>query len=116
MTLDLLSAFPQIGEYVSLSLIIIGFILVVILASKIRTRRSFQFEILIVSLILVASELPRVGESLGFVQLSSYDTLGISVHAISMSFLSGFVLYRTYGFLKKSEDPKLRKLMEKEVF
>src|SRR5207245_5017448 len=88
----------QTGEYVSLALILSSFAIVAFLAARVKTVRSLQFEVFAFMSILFVSELPRIAQSLGFIQLQSLETTGLTIHTISMAFLSGFVMYRTFGF------------------
>ena len=89
-----------IAEIVSLLLILASTVLIVYLNFRIRNIRTFQFEILIFTLILVAAEIPRTLYSLGVIDLDALSPAGLAIHSVSMVFLVLFVAYRTAGFFR----------------
>ncbi len=89
-----------IAELVSLFLILASVVLIVYLNLRIRNIRTFQFEMLLFTLILVAAEVPRTLYSLGLVDLDFLSPTGLELHSVSMVFLALFVAYRTVGFFR----------------
>ncbi|MBI3841223.1 MAG: hypothetical protein HY297_04630 [Thaumarchaeota archaeon] len=95
-----LEPLTQLGEMTSLVLVVVVFILYLALAAKTRSVRSLQFQIFIVVLVLFAAELPRIIWTLGIVDLGDISSFGLELHSVSMVFLSAFLAYRIYGFLR----------------
>lgn len=91
------------SELISLLLIITSFLVIAYLGSKTRNRRSFQFEMLLFTVVLVAAEVPRTLYSLGVVDLDSLSAAGLGVHSFSMIILTGFVAVRIRGFFRTSQ-------------
>jgi hypothetical protein len=89
-----------IAEVASLILILASTVLIVYLNFKVRNIRTFQFEILIFTIILVAAEIPRTLYSLGLVDLNALSPGGLEIHSVSMVILALFVSYRTVGFFR----------------
>ena len=89
-----------IAEIVSLFLILASTVLIVYLNFRIRNILTFQFEILIFTLILVAAEIPRTLYSLGVIDLDFLSPTGLEIHSVSMAILALFVSYRTVGFFR----------------
>src|SRR5712691_6029891 len=83
-----------IAELASLFLILGSVVLIVYLNLRIRNIRTFQFEMLLFTVILVAAEVPRTIYSLGLVDLSSLSPIGLELHSVSMVILTLFVAYR----------------------
>lgn len=88
------------AELLSLFFILGAFIIVAYLAAKVRTVRSFQFEMFLFLLVLGVAEVPRVLSSINMIDLGGIVTYGMEAHSVSMVILSGFVAYRIYGFFK----------------
>lgn len=88
------------GEAMSLLLIVASFLMITYLAVRIRTRRSFQFEIFIFSLVLVFSEVPRILDTLRLLDVSSIADLGLGIHTVAMIILTLYVALRTYRFFR----------------
>ncbi len=86
----------------SLILIAVALVIFSTAASKSRTMKSLQFQMLLFVLILFAAEIPRILGSLGVVDVASVEDLGLAVHSVSMVVLVGFMAYRVYGFMKES--------------
>lgn len=89
-----------LAELVSLSLILASVVVIFYLNFRIRNIRTFQFEILLFTLILVAAEIPRTLYSLGLVDLDFLSQTGLEIHSVSMVILALFVAYRTTGFFR----------------
>ncbi len=89
-----------IAEIVSLFLILASTVLIVYLNFRVRNIRTFQFEMLLFTLILVAAEIPRTLYSLGVVDLDFLSPTGLEIHSVSMVILALFVSYRTVGFFR----------------
>ncbi|HEV2225197.1 MAG TPA: hypothetical protein VGR56_00150 [Nitrososphaerales archaeon] len=89
-----------IAEIVSLFLILASTALVVYLNYRIRNIRTFQFEMLLFTIILVAAEIPRTLYSLGVIDLDFLSATGLEIHSVSMVILALFVAYRTVGFFR----------------
>ncbi|MDV3244406.1 MAG: hypothetical protein LYZ66_04430 [Nitrososphaerales archaeon] len=88
------------ANLLSLIFILGSFVIIAYLAAKVRTLRSFQFEMFLFLLVLALSEVPHVLDSMNVVNLGGMVTYGLAIHSVSMVILSGFVAYRTYGFFK----------------
>lgn len=97
---DFLSLSTQAGEFISLMLVIGSYAIAILLAVKARSTRSFQFEMFVWVQVLLFSEVPRIAETIGLINLSSIADAGLIVHTVSMVFLAGFVGIRTYKFFK----------------
>ena len=92
------------GELVSLVLIAVSFVVITYLAAKTRNRRTFQFEMFLFAVVLVAAEVPRVIYSLGVIDLDALSTVGLGIHSVSMVIIAGFVALRVRGFVRTSQD------------
>ena len=100
---DILPFATATGESTSL-LLISGVLVIFAVASvKVRTLRSFQTEMLVFALVLFAAEVPRILGTLGFIDVTPYEDLGLEVHSASMVVLALFVAYRVYGFRRPSQ-------------
>ena len=89
-----------IGETLSLILVISSFAILTGLALRTKTSRSLQSQFFIFSLILAISEIPRILETLGLIDITPYQLPGLAVHTVSMIALGAFVVYRAYRFLR----------------
>jgi hypothetical protein len=89
-----------IAEILSLLLILASTVLIVYLNYRIRNIRTFQFEMLLFTIILVAAEIPRTLYSLGVIDLAFLSPTGLEIHSVSMVILALFVSYRTVGFFR----------------
>jgi hypothetical protein len=89
-----------LAELGSFFLILASAVLIVYLNLKVRNIRTFQFEILLFTVILVAAEIPRTLYSLGLVDLDALSPAGLEIHSVSMVILTLFVSYRTVGFFR----------------
>src|SRR5712692_2765398 len=87
-------------ELFSLALILASFLVISYLAFRIRSRRTFQFEMFLSTVVLVAAEIPRVLYSIHLIDIGALSTVGLGIHSISMAVLTGFVLIRLNGFFK----------------
>ena len=86
-------------EIFSLALIIASLAIISHLALRTKTVRSFQFEMFLFMLVLAASEVPRILETLGIITGGPYyDQLGLEIHSASMVVLTLFVAIRVYNF------------------
>lgn len=90
----------QAAETLSLILIVLSLLVVALLSYRVKTVKSFQFEMFIFVLVLSLSEVPRILDSLGFIQTASVEGLGLLLHTASMIFLAGFILIRVFRFFK----------------
>lgn len=90
----------SIGNMVSLALIFLTLVVLLVTASRTRTLKSFQTEILLFAVVLFAAEVPEILSSLGIVNLTSIALLGGELHAASMTIIVVFVAHRFYDFLK----------------
>jgi len=96
---QLFDAIIRSGEVSSLVFVTASFILLTLVARRSRTIRSFQFQMFLFALILFVSEVPRILGTLGLIDLTSIEDVGLALHTIAMVPLSFFVAYRTYRFL-----------------
>jgi hypothetical protein len=91
------------AELTSLALILASFLVITYLASRTRSRRTFQFEMFLFTVVLVTAEIPRTLYSLGVVDLSWLSTFGLGIHSVSMVILSAFVAVRINGFFRTGQ-------------
>ncbi len=70
-------------------------------ASKVKTWRSFQFEMFLFAFVLFVSEVPHILNTLGLISTLGYEAFGLTVHTFAMVVLSFFVAVRIYGFVKR---------------
>jgi hypothetical protein len=87
-------------EIFSLALILASFVVITYLTYRIRSRRTFQFEMFLFTVVLVAAEVPRVLYSLHVIDLDALSTVGLGIHSVSMVILTGFVIIRLNGFFR----------------
>ena len=90
------------GEIASLVLILAAFLTITYLTVKTRKTKSFQFEMFLFTVVLVAAEVPRILYSLGVVDLDPLSTIGLGIHSISMVVLTTFLVFRVRGFVTTS--------------
>ncbi|HEV2118988.1 MAG TPA: hypothetical protein VGS11_02605 [Candidatus Bathyarchaeia archaeon] len=76
------------------------------LAFKSKSLGSFQFQLSIFVLIWVAAELPHIASTLGIIDDTSYQTLGLAFHFISMAAFALFVGARSFQFLGAHPKPQ----------
>lgn len=88
------------AETFSLTAILAAFILFTRLVVKAKSIGSLRFQLSVFLLVWTVSEIPHIAETLGFISLFSYDTIGLSLHALSMTLFAIFVGYKSYNFLK----------------
>ena len=88
------------AELLSLLLIVGALVVVSYLNVKVRSRKTFQFEMLVFVAVLAVAEIPRTLYSLDIIDLEALSDVGLELHSISMLVLSAFVGYRVYGFAK----------------
>jgi hypothetical protein len=96
----MIESIVTLGETISLISVSLAFVILTWLALKIRTVRSFEFQVFIFSFVLFVAEVPRILQSLGLIELNSVQTVGLIVHASSMILLSAFLAQRIYSFMK----------------
>jgi hypothetical protein len=90
------------AEIFSLVLIVLAFFVITYLTAKTRNRKTFQFEMFIFTVVLVAAEIPRTLYSLHIIDLDALSTFGLGIHSVSMLILVGFVALRIRGFATTS--------------
>jgi hypothetical protein len=90
------------AEIISLVLIVTAFMVITYLTAKTRNRKTFQFEMFVFTVVLVAAEIPRTLYSLGVIDIDALSTVGLGIHSVSMLILAGFVALRIRGFAKTS--------------
>jgi len=89
------------AEVLSLAFVLAAFFVLAYLAVRVKTRRSFQFEMFVFALVLGAAEVPKILDDLSGLDLGVMVTYGLEVHSLSMVILAGFVGYRIYGFFRR---------------
>src|ERR1700676_4287714 len=96
---DALVALAPYTEILSLILILASFAIIIRLALRTKTVRSFQFEMFLFMLVLAAAETPRILQTLGIIAGGPFfDQIGLEIHSVSMVILAAFVALRTYRF------------------
>jgi hypothetical protein len=88
------------ADTLSLLLILASFLIVAFLAYRAKTIRSFQFEMFVVLLVLVLSEVPKILGQLSVINIAGIETIGLEIHTVSMVFLSAFIALRAAKYLK----------------
>src|SRR2546425_8196983 len=94
MAYDILDVF----ETFNLVLILIAFAIFTRLAFKGKSLGNFRFQLSVFLLIWVMSEIPHIAESLGLIATTSYDDIGLYLHATSMVVFAIFVGWRSLKF------------------
>jgi len=94
-------------ETFNLVLILIAFAIFARLAFKGKSLGSFRFQLSIFLLIWVISEIPHIGESIGFLTVGAYEDTGLYLHAASMAVFAIFVGWRSLRFLSFHPPPPL---------
>jgi len=95
MGFDIIDVF----ETFSLFMILIAFAIFARLAFKGKSLGSFRFQLSIFLLIWVFSEIPHIGETLGFLSTASYSDIGLYLHALSMGVFALFIGWRSLKFV-----------------
>lgn len=90
------------GEIVSLVLVIASFLIITYLATRTKRWKSFQVEMFLFTVVLIAAEVPRIIYSLGIVNLDPLSTIGLGIHSVSMVILLTFLVFRVRGFVMTS--------------
>ena len=93
----------KVTELISLALILASFLVVSYLTYRSRSRKSFQFEMFLFTVVLVAAEIPRTLYSLGVIDIDSLSTFGLGIHSVSMIILTAFVAIRFNGFFRRGQ-------------
>jgi hypothetical protein len=89
----------SVFETFNLVLILIAFAIFARLALKGKSLGSFRFQLSVFLLIWVFSEIPHIGESLGWIATTGYVETGLYLHAASMAVFAVFVGWRSLRFL-----------------
>lgn len=76
------------------------------LALKSKSLGNLQFQLSLFVLIWVAAELPHIAGSLAIMDETSYQTLGLAFHFISMAAFAIFVGARSFQFLGAHPKPQ----------
>ena len=90
------------GEVVSLVLVIASCLIITYLATRTKRWKSFQVEMFLFTVVLIAAEVPRITFSLGIVNLDPLSTIGLGIHSVSMVILLTFLVFRVRGFVVTS--------------
>jgi hypothetical protein len=90
-----------LGDAVSLFFLVAAFLIVAGLAARAKTVKSFQFEIFVVLLVLVVSEVPHILLDLDSIVLPGAETFGLVVHTVSMVILVAFVSLRASKYFRQ---------------
>lgn len=79
--------------------VLVAFVLFVRLAILAKTVRSLQFQLAVFLSIWTISEIPRVLNSIGAIDLSPIQLYGAMVHTVSMVAFGLFIGYRFSRFV-----------------
>lgn len=79
--------------------VLVSFVLFVRLAFSAGTIRSLQFQLALFLSIWTISEIPRVLDSIGVIDLSPIRLYGAMVHTVSMVLFGIFIGYRFSRFV-----------------
>src|SRR5690349_20541586 len=85
----------SVFETISLVLILVAFAIFARLAIKGKSLGSFRFQLSIILLIWVLSEIPHIAGSLGLISTAAYSDIGLYLHATSMGVFALFVGWRS---------------------
>ena len=88
------------SDSISLALILVSTVLMGYLAYRARTVRSFQFQMLVVLLVVAAAESPHILSNVGLINVSGMEEAGLFIHTLSMFFLAFFVALRVTKYFK----------------
>ena len=88
------------AQWLSLALIIASFLIVAYLTYRVKTFRSFQFEIFLVLLVITMSEVPKILSDLNLINISNVEMTGLLIHGVAMVFLVAFIAHRASRYLK----------------
>jgi hypothetical protein len=72
------------------------------LALKGKSLGSFRLQLSLFILIWAAAEMPRAASNLGLISTSSYGTMGLFLHMISMAAFAVFVGAKSFKFFQAS--------------
>src|SRR5215472_15737764 len=78
------------------------------LAYKSKNPRSLQFQLSIFILLWAAAEMPHILDTIGMIDETSYATLGLTFHFISMAFFAIFVGTKSFQFLGAKPAPQAK--------
>jgi len=98
-----LESLTSTSETFTLLLIFLIMAILTVAAARTKTLRSFQFEMFVFALVLFSAEVPRVLDTLGLIDASSYEDFGLEVHSASMVVLVAFVALRVYSFQRPGQ-------------
>lgn len=93
----------EAAEIVSMIFIVLSLVVLAYLSYRVKTVKSFQFEMFIFALLVSLAEIPRIMNTLGFIQTAGIEGLGLLMHTASMIFLAGFILIRVFRFLTEGK-------------
>lgn len=89
------------GELLSLAFIAATLLALLVAAARTRTVKSFQFQMFLFAAVLFTAEVPRILGTLGVIDVSSFEGVGLEIHSLSMVVLVCFAAFRIYGFLRE---------------
>lgn len=93
----------QAAEIVSLTFIVLSLLVLAFLSYRVKTVKSFQFELFIVALVIALAEVPRILDILGFIQTASIEGFGLLLHTASMILLAGFIMIRVLKYFTEGK-------------
>jgi hypothetical protein len=99
--LDLTYFIASSTDFISLTLILASTILMGYLAYRARTVGSFQFQMLVVLVVVALAEVPHILSNLGIINVSAMENLGLFIHTFSMFFLAAFVAIRVTKYFRE---------------
>lgn len=89
-------------------MIILSAIIFTRLAFKSKSFGSFQFQLSLFVLLWVIAELPHIASTLGMINDTSFELIGVTFHFISMAAFALFVGIRSLQFLYPHQQPPTR--------
>ncbi len=92
-------------ETFNLALILVTFAIFTRLMFKGKSLGNFRFQLSIFLLIWVISEIPHIAESVGLIVTTSYEEIGLYLHALSMGVFALFVGWRSIKFVRVHPTP-----------
>ncbi len=88
------------SETFTLIAVLLSLLIFTRLAIKAKSIGNLRFLLSIFPSIWAISETPHIAETLGLISLSSYDTIGLALHALSMAVFAVFIGIKSYNFIK----------------
>jgi hypothetical protein len=94
----LIDTFTQAMEYFTLAGVCLAGIIFLRIALRAKSIGSFRFQLSVFILVWVAAEIPQIAQTLGLINVGTYDDLGLALHMTSMAAFAIFVGARSFNY------------------